>query len=198
MINQDIRDLVSENGLKYKDIAEEMEISREWISRLMRFPLSQANKNRIMVAINELLQKGNDDTENDFEITNSKQRKVKTNPRYKRNQAAYIQMAYRKKYFCTLDWHLHTGQCHTIVAEDLSCRYYESDKLGKCKHAEIQIEYKAVLAQEYETEYIHDGYNPWLSCMEVTIGENTYQCEHVSIDRKTIYPIFATIRGKHE
>lgn len=54
MNNLDIRMLVSENGLKYKDIAKELNISREWLSRLMRNTLTIDNKVRIMGAIEKL------------------------------------------------------------------------------------------------------------------------------------------------
>ena len=52
--NLDIRMLVSENGLKYKDIAKSLGISREWLCRLMRSDLSVDNKVRIMGAIERL------------------------------------------------------------------------------------------------------------------------------------------------
>lgn len=54
MKNLDIRMLVSENGLKYKDIAKSLGISREWLCRLMRSDLSVDNKVRIMGAIERL------------------------------------------------------------------------------------------------------------------------------------------------
>lgn len=54
MKNLDIRMLVSENGLKYRDIAKELNISREWLSRLMRNTLTIDNKVRIMGAIEKL------------------------------------------------------------------------------------------------------------------------------------------------
>lgn len=57
MTNLDIRMLVSENRLKYKDIAKELNISREWLSRLMKNDLSIDNKVRIIGAI-ERLQRG--------------------------------------------------------------------------------------------------------------------------------------------
>ena len=54
MNNLDIRMLVSEKGLKYKDIANELHISREWLSRLMQTDLTVDNKVRIMGAIERL------------------------------------------------------------------------------------------------------------------------------------------------
>ena len=54
MKNLDIRTLVSEKGLKYKDIAKEMGVSPEWLSRLMRFTLTAENKARIMGANEKL------------------------------------------------------------------------------------------------------------------------------------------------
>lgn len=55
MNNLDIRMIVSEKGLKYKDIAKEMGISREWLCRLLRGELTPENKIRVMRAIDNLL-----------------------------------------------------------------------------------------------------------------------------------------------
>lgn len=55
MNNLDIRMIVSENGLKYKDIADEMNISSEHLSRLMRNTLTIDNKVRVMGAIERLM-----------------------------------------------------------------------------------------------------------------------------------------------
>ena len=57
MKNLDIRVLVSNKNLKYKDIADEMNISAEWLSKLLRNELTIDNKVRIMGAI-ERLEKG--------------------------------------------------------------------------------------------------------------------------------------------
>lgn len=57
MKNLDIRMLVSENGLRYKDIADEMNITPEYLSRLLRKELTSENKIRVMRAIDQL-QKG--------------------------------------------------------------------------------------------------------------------------------------------
>lgn len=54
MKNLDIRMLVSETGLKYKDIADELNITPEWLSRLMKDTLTTDNKVRIMGAIEKL------------------------------------------------------------------------------------------------------------------------------------------------
>ena len=54
MQNLDIRLLVSDYGLKYKDIARTMGICPEWLSRMMRRPLSTHNKSRILDAIETL------------------------------------------------------------------------------------------------------------------------------------------------
>ena len=55
--NLDIRLLVSDSGLKYRDVADELNISPEWLSRLLRNDLTPENKIRIMGAI-ERLQRG--------------------------------------------------------------------------------------------------------------------------------------------
>lgn len=54
MKNLDIRMIVSEKGLKYKDIADEMNVSRQWLSLLMGKDLTIDNKVRIMEAIERL------------------------------------------------------------------------------------------------------------------------------------------------
>ena len=52
--NLDIRLLVSGNKLKYKDVADEMNISRQHLSRLLRNELTTENKIRVMAAIQRL------------------------------------------------------------------------------------------------------------------------------------------------
>lgn len=54
MTNIDIRVLVSDSGLTYKQIAEEMGISACWLSSLMRYTLSAENKARITAAVEKL------------------------------------------------------------------------------------------------------------------------------------------------
>ena len=56
--NLDIRLLVSDNDLKYKDIAKELHISREWLCRLMKTTLTTDNKIRILKAIDRLKKDG--------------------------------------------------------------------------------------------------------------------------------------------
>lgn len=55
MNNLDIRMLVSDHGLKYKDVADEMNITPEWLSRLLRNDLTPENKIRVMRAIDSIL-----------------------------------------------------------------------------------------------------------------------------------------------
>lgn len=55
--NLEIRMMVSECNLKYRDIAKEIGISPEWLSRLLREELSPENEDRILKAI-EVLEKG--------------------------------------------------------------------------------------------------------------------------------------------
>ena len=57
MKNLQIRILVSDKNLKYKDIADEMNISRQWLSRLMRNTLTPDNETRIINAINSLCER---------------------------------------------------------------------------------------------------------------------------------------------
>lgn len=54
MKNLDIRIIVSDSGLKYTDIAEEMGVSRVWLSKLMRTTLTPENRDRILRAIKRL------------------------------------------------------------------------------------------------------------------------------------------------
>lgn len=55
MKNLDIRQLVTENGLRYKDVADELNIRPEWLSRLLKNDLTPENKIRIMRAVDSLL-----------------------------------------------------------------------------------------------------------------------------------------------
>ena len=54
MENIGIRMLILDNGLKYKDIAYEANMSPEWLSRLLRKELTPENRIRIMGAIERL------------------------------------------------------------------------------------------------------------------------------------------------
>lgn len=54
MKNQDVRRLVADCKLKYKDVAKEMRITPEWLSRLLREDLSPKNRERVLSAIGEL------------------------------------------------------------------------------------------------------------------------------------------------
>lgn len=56
MKNLDIRMIVAENGLRYKDIAKVIGISPEWLSKLMRETLTIENRLRILGAIERLKQ----------------------------------------------------------------------------------------------------------------------------------------------
>jgi len=52
--NLDIRIMVAENHIRYKDIAEVMGISPVWLSTQLRYELSPVTKERIIQAIKEL------------------------------------------------------------------------------------------------------------------------------------------------
>ena len=52
--NLDIRTIVADRGLLYQDIAAEMKIAPESLSRLMRCKLTRKSRQRILTAIDEL------------------------------------------------------------------------------------------------------------------------------------------------
>lgn len=54
MENLDVRILVAENHIRYKDIAKKMGISPVWLSTQLRYELSLVTKERIIQAIEEL------------------------------------------------------------------------------------------------------------------------------------------------
>lgn len=54
MKNIDIRLLVDEKGLKYKDIAKVLHITPEWLSRVLRDELSEERRYWILQAIEEM------------------------------------------------------------------------------------------------------------------------------------------------
>ena len=62
MRNLDIRILVRENGLTYKRIAQKIGISPEWLSRLMARKLSDENRERIISAVEAMIE---EEAEND-------------------------------------------------------------------------------------------------------------------------------------
>ncbi len=54
MKNLDIRLLVKDSGITYREIAEHLDITQEWLSRLMAKKLSDKNHARILKAIEEI------------------------------------------------------------------------------------------------------------------------------------------------
>lgn len=62
MENLDIRLMVNNLRIKYKDIARQMGVSRVWLSTLMRYELSEENRARVLQAIMELQAGGSNDT----------------------------------------------------------------------------------------------------------------------------------------
>lgn len=54
MENLDIRLLVADYGLRYRDVAKTMGVSQTWLSKLLRKPLSPFNKSRVLDAIETL------------------------------------------------------------------------------------------------------------------------------------------------
>ena len=54
MNNLDIRLMVAESGIKYKDIAKKIGISATYLSTLMRYELTPVMRDRIVRAIAEL------------------------------------------------------------------------------------------------------------------------------------------------
>lgn len=60
MNNLEIRLLIADNGLRHKDVAAEMNVCPEWLSRLLRRDLTPENRIRILAAIERLL-KGAED-----------------------------------------------------------------------------------------------------------------------------------------
>ena len=57
MKNIDLRVEISESGLKYKEIAAVMGITPRWLSNIMRYDLTPENHDRIIQAIEVLLNK---------------------------------------------------------------------------------------------------------------------------------------------
>ena len=55
--NLDVRLFVEQQGVTYKQIAKEIGISQEWMSRLMRKDLSPGDKLRILKAVQRLKEK---------------------------------------------------------------------------------------------------------------------------------------------
>lgn len=54
MKNIELRILISDAGVTYRDIAKELDITPEWLSRLMRYPLTEENESRIRSAVRKL------------------------------------------------------------------------------------------------------------------------------------------------
>ena len=54
MVNEDIRHRVFDSEIRYKQIASSLGIRANYLSRIMRYPLSERNRKRIEEAIEEL------------------------------------------------------------------------------------------------------------------------------------------------
>ncbi|MBO5388502.1 MAG: LacI family DNA-binding transcriptional regulator [Lachnospiraceae bacterium] len=54
MNNLDIRIYVKESGLLFKDVAEQMGVTPEYLSRVLRYKLKPKMRERILSAIREL------------------------------------------------------------------------------------------------------------------------------------------------
>lgn len=61
MENLDIRVRVYDSGITYRAIADKLGVTPEYLSRLMRKPLSDKNKQRIAKALDELESRGETD-----------------------------------------------------------------------------------------------------------------------------------------
>ena len=58
--NEEIRIEVLRTGLSYRRIAARMKVTPEWLCRLLSRPLSDENRLRLRIAINELLLESDD------------------------------------------------------------------------------------------------------------------------------------------
>lgn len=54
MVNEDVRVMVFQSGIQYKDIAKKMGITNLWLCQLMKKPLSLYNRARIIDALAQL------------------------------------------------------------------------------------------------------------------------------------------------
>ena len=62
MKNIDVRMMVSDAGVTYKAIAKELRITNTWLSTIMRYELSEFNRERITQAVKNLQAGGSNDT----------------------------------------------------------------------------------------------------------------------------------------
>ena len=112
---------------------------------------------------------------------------------------AEIQMTYRvgrcRMQECGLGTN-YCEQCHTSLAEDTGCRYfnayvYDSPNIrpyGDCVHAVFDTKWKGVSTKNYEIEEINDNFYPEFDCALVHIGKKVYECTKVILDGVRIYP----------
>lgn len=61
MKNIEVRMMVSDAGVTYKAIAKELGITNTWLSAIMRFELSEFNRERITQAVKNLQAGGSND-----------------------------------------------------------------------------------------------------------------------------------------
>lgn len=62
MKNIEVRMMVSDAGVTYKAIAKELGITNTWLSTIMRYELSEFNRERITQAVKNLQAGGSNDT----------------------------------------------------------------------------------------------------------------------------------------
>ena len=108
---------------------------------------------------------------------------------------ADIEIVYRVGYCddCIYSKNYNT-QCHTCVAEDMSCKGYSNGvhnenviHFGDCVNARFKYIRKGWTGKRYEMEEMNDDYNPHLNCMEVILGNTLYYCVKVVLNGKCIY-----------
>lgn len=88
----------------------------------------------------------------------------------------------------------YSEQCHTCVAEDAGCKYFDSGNhdpnvipFGDCVHAVMQTKYKGMTVKKYDLAEVNDCYNPHLSYMILKTAGREYNCTKVILNGTCIY-----------
>ena len=110
---------------------------------------------------------------------------------------ADIEIVYRKR-ACDFREKTLCEQCFTDFAGDIGCRMFYGDETGCCIHAKYEYVYKGWSGKRYEMQEYHNIYYFEEDCMEVVLGNQSYDCVKVTLNGKCIYNNYDDDESKEE
>ena len=114
--------------------------------------------------------------------------------RLKKGEAkmAELEIIYREALRCAHNSSELCEQCISCLARDMPCSQYSECDNGEdgCDNAYFDYAYKGLNTKKYDIREHYDGYSPRVSCMVVTVGKHSYDCEKVTLNRECIYNMY--------